>query len=33
MPRTESHVYYATAGDHVVVLAIWGAHRRRGPAL
>jgi len=33
MPRTERHVYHARLGDEVVILAIWGARRRRGPKL
>jgi plasmid stabilization system protein ParE len=33
MPKTETHVYYARVGDAVVVLAVWGARRRRGPKL
>jgi plasmid stabilization system protein ParE len=33
MPKTESHVYHARLGDEVVILAVWGARRRRGPKL
>jgi plasmid stabilization system protein ParE len=33
MPRTEHHVYHARLDDEVVILAVWGARRRRGPRL
>jgi len=33
MPKTERHVYHARLGDEVVILAVWGARRRRGPKL
>jgi plasmid stabilization system protein ParE len=33
MPKTEAHVYHATIDDEIVILAIWGARRRRGPKL
>ncbi len=33
MSKTETHVYYAHVEDAVVVLAVWGARRRRGPKL
>jgi plasmid stabilization system protein ParE len=33
MPKTEAHVYHATIDDEIVILAVWGARRRRGPKL
>jgi plasmid stabilization system protein ParE len=33
MPKTRNHVYYAIDGTEIVVLAIWGAPRGRGPKL
>jgi plasmid stabilization system protein ParE len=33
LPRTLNHIYYAMAGDDVVVLSVWGAQRGRGPKL
>ena len=33
MPRTRNHVYYALEASEIVVLAIWGAPRGRGPKL
>jgi len=33
LSRTRNHVYYAVDGDELVVLSVWGAARRRGPAL
>lgn len=33
MPKAESHVYVAHVDNDVVILAIWGARRRRGPQL
>ena len=33
MPKTESHIYHARIGEEVVILAVWGARRRRGPKL
>jgi hypothetical protein len=33
MEKTERHVYHGRLGDEVIVLAIWGARRQRGPKL
>jgi plasmid stabilization system protein ParE len=33
MKRTERHVYYGLLGDELIILAIWGARRGRGPKL
>jgi plasmid stabilization system protein ParE len=33
MARTKNHVYYAVHEGEVVVLAVWGAPRARGPKL
>ncbi len=33
LSKTKNHVYYAIEGSDVVVLAIWGAPRGRGPRL
>jgi hypothetical protein len=35
MPKTRTHVYYEVdwERDIIIVLAIWGAPRRRGPHL
>jgi plasmid stabilization system protein ParE len=33
MKRTERHVYHGRLGDEVIILAIWGARRGRGPKL
>ncbi len=33
LPQTEHHVYHAREGDALVILAVWGARRRRGPTL
>jgi len=33
MPKTHNHVYYAVEATEVVVLAVWGAPRGRGPKL
>jgi plasmid stabilization system protein ParE len=33
LPETETHVYHAQVDDDVVVVAIWGARRGRGPKL
>lgn len=33
LPKTLNHVYYATDGQSVVVLSIWGALHESGPKL
>jgi hypothetical protein len=33
MKKTERHVYYGHLGDEVIILAVWGARRGRGPRL
>jgi plasmid stabilization system protein ParE len=33
MPKTEGYVYHTRLDNAVVVLAVWGARRRRGPKL
>jgi plasmid stabilization system protein ParE len=33
MPKTRHHVYYTTEGDEILVHAVWGAPRGRGPKL
>lgn len=33
MPKTGNHVYYAIEANEIVVLAVWGAARGRGPKL
>ncbi len=33
MPKTRDHVYYAVEATEIVVLAVWGAPRGRGPKL
>lgn len=33
MPKTQNHVYYAVHKNEIVVLALWGAPRGRGPKL
>jgi plasmid stabilization system protein ParE len=33
LPKTRHHVYYATDGDDVVVLSVWGTPRGRAPML
>jgi plasmid stabilization system protein ParE len=33
MPGSEAHVHHARIGDEIVVLAVWGAQRGRGPKL
>lgn len=33
LPRTETHLYHARVDQDVVVLAVWGARRGRGPKL
>ena len=33
MPKTKTHVYWAVEADAIVVVAIWGARKRRGPKL
>jgi hypothetical protein len=33
MPKAEAHVCHATIDDEVIILAVWGARRRRGPKL
>jgi plasmid stabilization system protein ParE len=32
-PRTRSHIYFVEESDRVLVVAIWGANRGRGPDL
>ena len=31
--RTALHLYYTFDDDEVIVRALWGAHRRRGPQM
>ncbi len=33
MKKTERHVYHGRLGDEVIILAVWGARRGRGPRL
>jgi plasmid stabilization system protein ParE len=35
LPRTKNHVYYEIDGDEgvVMILAVWGAPKKRGPKL
>ena len=33
LPKTHNHVYYAVENGQIVVLAIWGARKERGPVL
>jgi plasmid stabilization system protein ParE len=33
MKKTERHVYHGQLGDELIILAVWGARRRRGPKL
>jgi plasmid stabilization system protein ParE len=34
MPKTARHVYYRIDGpERILILAVWGARRRRGPQL
>jgi len=33
MKKTERHVYYGHLGDDLIVLAVWGARRGKGPKL
>jgi plasmid stabilization system protein ParE len=34
MPKTSQHVYYRVDGaERILILAVWGARRRRGPQL
>jgi len=33
LPKSKNHVYYAVDDETIVVLAIWGAPRERGPKL
>lgn len=33
MKKTERHVYYGHLGDELIILAVWGARRGRGPKL
>ena len=33
LQETETHVYHAQVNDEVVIVAIWGARRGRGPRL
>jgi len=33
MKKTRRHVYCGRLGDEVIVLAVWGAQRERGPKL
>jgi plasmid stabilization system protein ParE len=33
MEKTERHLYYGCLGDEVIILAVWGARRTRGPKL
>ena len=33
MKKTERHVYHGLLGDEVIILAVWGARRKRGPKL
>lgn len=33
MKKTERHVYHGLFGDEVIILAVWGARRKRGPKL
>jgi plasmid stabilization system protein ParE len=33
MKKTQRHVYHGLLGDEVIILAVWGARRRRGPKL
>ncbi len=33
MQKTGHHVYYAVEADEIVVIAVWGARKERGPKL
>jgi len=33
MPKTKNHVYYTVHEGGIVILAVWGGARRRGPKL
>ena len=33
LPGAETHVYHSLVDDEVVIVAVWGARRRRGPKL
>jgi hypothetical protein len=33
MMRVSPHPYHSLLGDAVIILAVWGARRRRGPRL
>lgn len=33
LEKTERHVYHGRLGDEVIILAVWGARRKRGPKL
>jgi plasmid stabilization system protein ParE len=33
LERVGAHVYFTFDGDRVIVRAVWGARRRRGPRL
>lgn len=33
MKKTDRHVYDGHLGDEVIILAVWGARRGRGPKL
>jgi hypothetical protein len=33
LKKSATHVYFGLNGDEIVVLSVWGAHRKRGPKL
>lgn len=33
MPKTSRHLYYRVDEESILILAVWGARRRRGPKL
>ena len=33
LPRAACHIYYTFSADEVIIRAVWGARRRRGPQL
>jgi plasmid stabilization system protein ParE len=33
MKKTERHVYHGLLDDELIILAVWGARRERGPKL
>ena len=33
MKKAERHLYYGLLGDELIILALWGARRGRGPKL